>query len=129
MKRTVMVLVCVLTVGLMLAGVAEANDWTKLGRKTLLFKDNGGEIKVKNQQEVSELMIQVGNAQVNLEGVKVVFADGAEKKINVEETLRPGVDSEPIGLGTTKALTSVELMFDTVGRMGSTRVPTTIFGK
>lgn len=129
MKRTVMVLVCVLTVGLMLAGVAEANDWTKLGRKTLLFKNDGGVVKVKTQQEVSELMIQVGNAQVNLEGVKVVFADGSEKMINIEATLRPGVDSDPIGLGSTKALTSVELMFDTVGRMGSTRVPTTVFGK
>ena len=128
MKRNVMVMVCVVTVGLMLAGVAQANDWTKLGRQTMLAKDNGGVVKIKKQDEVSNLMLQVANEMVNLAGVKVVFADGSEKMMEVEMTLRPGVGSDPIDLGNAKALASVELMFDTIGQSGSTRIPVTVFG-
>ncbi len=129
MKRSFAVALCLLALAAFAAGPAFADSWIKLGSRTLLLNSGEGEVKVKSEAAVSELVIQVKSLQVNLKEVKVSFADGTEKTIEVNQRLRPGIDSEPIGLGASGALKSVTLVVDGSQFLAADRVPTTVFGK
>jgi putative lipoic acid-binding regulatory protein len=58
----------------------------------------------------------------------VTFADGKEKTVESVQKLRPGIDSEPIKLGATGAITSVKLTFNAKNWAASTRAPVTVYG-
>ena len=121
--------VCLLVLAAVAAGPAFADDWTKLGNRTLLLADGSDEVKIKKDLEVSELAIQVKSHQVMLKTLEVTFADGSETTVEVGQNLRPGIDSEPIALGRTGALQNVVLIVDDSGFTASDRVQTTVYGR
>lgn len=128
MKRHLMVGVCL--VAFVVAGVAvvEAGDWVKLGSSTLLPSKGGGTVKVKAADEVSKLMLKVSKEKVTVTGVKVTFADGTEKAVDVTMKLRPGIDSEAIEIGDSGALSLVEIMVSSDGKSASSRSPVKVYG-
>jgi hypothetical protein len=125
-KNTIALFVCAIALVGFTATTAVASDMTKLGRGTLLLDKN--EIEIKKDTEVSSLMFRAKNEQIRLTEITVVFADGTEKTVESKQTLRPGIDSETIDLGTSGAITSITLTHDTNGWRGSTRAPVTVYG-
>lgn len=129
MHRNLKIVVCLIVVAACAAGPVFAEDWTKLGSRTLLLSGGSDEVRIKKSVEVSELVIQVKSHQVMLKTLKVTFADGSETTVEVEQRLRPGIDSEPIALGKTGVLQGVTLMVDDTGFKASDRVHTTVLGR
>lgn len=130
MKRTFATVFCLAALIGLVAGSAVAGEgWTKLGSRTLLLHDGSDTVKIKSDAEVSEIVLQVKKHQVLVQDLEVVFADGTSKAIEVNQKLRPGIDSEPIDLGMTGALEKVTLMVEGSRFVAADRIPTTVLGK
>jgi hypothetical protein len=128
MKRHFMIGLCLAAMVVAGTGIAQAGDWVKLGNATLMPSKGGGAVKVKDDAEVSKLMLRVSKEKVMVRGVKVVFEDGKEKAIDVTMKLRPGVDSDTIEIGKTGTLTEVHVLLDATGASASSRAPVKVFG-
>lgn len=129
MKRTFATVFCLAAVIGLAAGPAAADDWAKLGSRTLLLYDGSDTVKIKKDAAVSEIALEVKNLEVRLQKVQVVFADGTEKTVDADQNLRPGITSEPIALGATGALETVTLIVDGSLYVASDRAPTVVFGR
>lgn len=121
----------VLLVTLLAFAAVHAADWGTLGSGTLVFKKPQLSIKVKKSAPpCSEIRFRSTGEMVNLTAVKITFDDGTWEEVEVSETLRPGVASDPIKVvGGPKNLEKVEISHDAAGRGASSRATITVQGR
>jgi len=98
---------------MLVAGLAVAGDWQKLGRKTVAFGDaeDTTTISVKGVA-VSQIAFKTGGDWVRLTEVTLTFDDGSSQKIEDLPKMKPGVISEAFAVdGGPKTLTSIDFSF------------------
>ncbi|MCD4748336.1 MAG: hypothetical protein K8R59_03090 [Thermoanaerobaculales bacterium] len=98
-------IVCVLAVG-----VAQAGDWQKIGKQTLLFNTDSDVINVKKtDMACSQIMFKISKKAINITDVTIVFDDGTDQKATLNENIRPGFESSVIEInGGAKKIVKVE---------------------
>ncbi|MCL1147933.1 hypothetical protein L2747_18145 [Shewanella marinintestina] len=99
----------------LIVGQAVADDWQKIGEKTVSYKTETDKVKVKKaQQRISHIKLKCIQGTVNLDQVVFNMIDGSNKKINNLGVLTKGVSSRSMSVPSGD-LKSIELTYDSVG--------------
>ena len=113
MKRFKRVAIVTCIVCVVAVGVAQAGDWQKIGKQTLLFKADSDVINVKKTDMACwQIMLKVGKKEIKVTDVKIVFDDGTEQTVTLNERIRPGFESSVIEIdGGAKKIVKVEFTY------------------
>jgi hypothetical protein len=114
MKRNVFV-ACVIA-ALLVAGTAVANDWQKLGKKTLVFGEAEETTTMKTSGEAASVTFKITGDWARLTQVTFNFSDGSKQVVEEPEIVRPGLTSQPITIdGGPKTIDSIDLTYSSAG--------------
>lgn len=61
------------------------------------------------QAHVSEISVRSGSLAMTLQGIEIVFADGGQQRIAIDDSLAPGQASHPIPIDPGRALHKVSV--------------------
>ena len=108
---------------------AQAADWEKLGRTTLVFNDENGAIKIKDDMACNQIMFKVAGKWIEIDTVTLHFTDGSSQEVELGASIEPGQESEPIAIdGGAKSLEKVEFAYKPVDRQWTGRTNVTLLG-
>jgi len=114
MKRFHRVALVMGIVSLLAFASAQAGDWQKMGSTLLLFKTDADSIEVKkSDMDCSQIKFKVASKVIKVNDVKVMFDDGSMQEIELNERIKPGLESSVIDIdGGPKKITSVEFTYE-----------------
>ena len=123
----VMFVIC----AMLLAGVAGASDWQKLGKKTVVFGNSEETASIAAKGEaVSQIAFKISGEWVRLNQVTLNFADGTSQTIDEIEKVKPGLTSAGIAVdGGPKTISSIDFWFQAASSAGNGRGTVTVLGQ
>ena len=107
------VFVMLVVTAMLVAGIAGASDWQKLGKKTVVFGNTEDTASITTKGDaVSQIAFKISGDWVRLNQVTLNFADGTSQTIEDIEKVKPGATSTGIGIdGGPKTLSSIDISF------------------
>jgi hypothetical protein len=140
MKRSVAraVLILIVILGILInnavaqtPAVVTDNDpgWHKIGEITASFKMESESIIVFGRDEFTKIRMNVVDAPINIQKIKIYFEEGDEQEIEVMQELRPGAMSKVIDLtGVQKELNKVVFTYKSIPNSGMDRAKVELYG-
>ena len=116
---------------MLVAGMAVANDWQKVGKKTVVF-GNAEETASINAKEntVSQVAFKISGDWVGLNQVTLNFSDGTSQTIEDVPRVRPGLTSEGIAInGGPKTITTIDFSYQAVSSSSQGRATVIVLGQ
>ena len=116
-------------VSILAAVPAEAADWDRIGRTTVVYNDEVATIKVKDDMACSQLKLSVAGKWIKFEEATIHFADGSTQKVDVDQRVEPGMDTDPIEVdGGAKTVKTFEVTYKPVDGVWSGRTNVSLLG-
>lgn len=111
MRKNAFVMLVVMT--MLVAGIAGAGDWQKLGKKTVVFGNTEDTASITTKGDaVSQIAFKISGDWVRLNQVTLNFADGTSQTIENIEKVKPGLTSTGIAIdGGPKTISSIDFSF------------------
>jgi hypothetical protein len=103
---------CVIA-AMLVASAAVADDWQKLGKKTVIFGNTEDTASIAAKGDaVSQVAFKISGDWVRLNQVTLNFSDGSTQMIDDMESVKPGLTSDGIAIdGGAKTITSIDFSF------------------
>ena len=127
--RTVCVMCAI--AALLVAGSVAAGDWTKLGKKGVVFGNDEKSATISvDGTEVEQIAFKISGDWVMLTEATFNFGDGSSQKIEDLEKVKPGMTSTGIAIdGGPKAVSSIDFSYKAASGSKQGRATITAVGQ
>lgn len=122
--------ICVIAM-LLVAGSVAAGDWSKLGKKTVVF---GNEVKTAaisvDGEAVEQIAFKISGDWVLLTEATLNFGDGSSQKLEDIEKVKPGMTGSGIPIdGGPKVVSSIDFSYKAASGSKQGRATITAVGQ
>ena len=125
------ILVPLMVVLFVVAGASTvlAQDWRKLGEKSVSFNIDHDRINAQSKGRIREIHLAVRNAPVKFKRVVLNYMDGERKELEYLEDVQVGQESRSITIeGDGHVIKSVDFWFETDSLRGK-KAKVTVYGR
>lgn len=117
---------------LVLSASANARGWEKIGERTVNFLTEKDVIHCSHKGTFKKLRFRVEKNGVEFEQINIIFASGANQKINIRQKIHAGGESRVIDLrGNKRIIKRIELVYRTDNDRGNRnrKAEVTVYGQ